>query len=312
MQIHPKVTHINIWWDTANTEVGAYFIKGQKNTIIDTGPANYQDSIALALKPLGLRFDDIDIILNTHGHADHTGGNATIKDASGALCMIHESEVSCLENREHWFDQQQAPVVEALRGKSYLGEEKSRFLQSYQSTTVDRQLNDKDLIDIGDGIEIQVIHLPGHTPGSVGYYWETEGILFCGDSMVGRWSEGGSLPLITDLSAYQRSIDRLLGMPLRLLLCSHPYRGLSLPGYPIRQGEEIKQYLYESLETAKRISDTIKTVAPDMRNESLLDITDKVVAELPEEWGFKPVAELHSPVLSATTVFWNLRRLGSL
>jgi len=308
MEVHKKVTQISIWWGEAQAEVEAYLITGERNVLIDTGPPQAsQGAIGSALGALGLTLADIDLILNTHGHADHTGGNAAIKTA-GAQILLHKDDALFLEDRQRCFDQYQAPVIEAVRGKKYLEEENVAFLESLRGeVAVDQQLEDNDLIDIGDGIELRVIHLPGHTPGSVGFYWEKEGVLFSGDSVSGLHIKGGKLPLITDPLAYEKSIEHLLGIPLQLLLCGHRYRGLTLPPSSLRRGGEIRQYLHDSRETVERIVEAVGHIAPSAGEKSLLEITDEVVAELPKEMGFKPVAELRPPPFSAITVFWCLR-----
>jgi glyoxylase-like metal-dependent hydrolase (beta-lactamase superfamily II) len=313
MEIHPKVTQISIWWDRLQVEVEAYFIKGQRNAIIDTGPPQAPDPIGSALRALDLRLADIDLILNTHAHVDHTGEDAVIKAAAPAQLLLHKDDVLLLEDPQHCFNQYYAPVVEALRGREYLDQERMAFLESLGAgVTVDRQLEDNHVIDVGDDIELRVIHLPGHTQGSVGFYWEKEGILFSGDSVSGLHVEGGKLPVITDFSAYEKSIKRLLGIPIQLLLCGHRYRGLALAPCSVRRGEEIKQYLRDSQETAKRIVEAVRRVASSSWAKPLVEITDGVVAELPEEMGFKRMAELPSPLFSAGTVFWCLRQLDSL
>jgi hydroxyacylglutathione hydrolase len=59
----------------------------------------------------------------------------------------------------------------------------------------DRQLQDGDELDLGRALVLRVLHTPGHTPGSISLYWEREGILFTGDSLQGRGSRPGWMPL---------------------------------------------------------------------------------------------------------------------
>jgi glyoxylase-like metal-dependent hydrolase (beta-lactamase superfamily II) len=57
------------------------------------------------------------------------------------------------------------------------------------------QLQDGDELDLGRALVLRVLHTPGHTPGSISLYWEREGILFTGDSLQGRGSRPGWMPL---------------------------------------------------------------------------------------------------------------------
>jgi len=70
-----------------------YLVRGSKTAVIDTavkgGPTDY---FAPALEAIGLKLSDVDVVLNTHGHMDHLGGNAEMKDA-GSEIAIHSADV---------------------------------------------------------------------------------------------------------------------------------------------------------------------------------------------------------------------------
>ena len=249
MKVHPRVTMCNIWWEKARSEVEAYLLQGAVNAIIDTGPVEaFASPLSLSLGALNLTLGDIELILNTHWHPDHTGGDAAIKTAAKADVLIHKHDAVFLEDPRLGFDRYKAPVIEKLSGAERVTQEKNAAVEAGGGKViVDRYLDDDDLIEIGDGVELRVIHLPGHSPGSVGFYWEQEALLFTGDSVSGLHDGYGSLPIIFDLSAYEKSIERLLEMPLQLLLCGHRYRGINLSPSPIRRGSEIREYLGDSL-----------------------------------------------------------------
>jgi glyoxylase-like metal-dependent hydrolase (beta-lactamase superfamily II) len=155
-----------------------------------------------------------------------------------------------------------------------------------------------------------VVHLPGHTLGSVGFFWEKEGILFSGDSVVGLHVEGGKLPVIFDLTAYAKSLERLQEMPIRFLLCGHHYRGFRLPAAPVRQGGDIIQYLKDSQEYAQRLDEAITKVIPYAFEKSFMQIADLVISYLPREMGFLPMTEVQRPLYSAQTIFFRLQQLS--
>ena len=135
-------------------------------------PAFETDRILAAAGDLGYR---VTHIINTHGHSDHTAGNEAIKTATGAKLLIHAVDANRLGKVVH---------------KTF-----SRILGGKGSPAPDVLLNDNDLIQIGDGTNLRVIHTPGHTPGSMCLY--SDGQIFTGDTLfvgaVGRTDlPGGS------------------------------------------------------------------------------------------------------------------------
>jgi predicted enzyme related to lactoylglutathione lyase len=64
------------------------------------------------------------------------------------------------------------------------------------------------VVDLGQGVRLRVVHTPGHTPGSVCFYWESGGILFTGDAIQGHGWRHGVTPLYFD-AEYVSSLDRI-------------------------------------------------------------------------------------------------------
>jgi len=146
---------------------------------------------SLELKPI--------IILSTHGHVDHTGANVEIKERYKVPIAMHSADLPFLE--------------ESLQLEFGL------LLGARPTPRPDRLLSDGDRIKIGQ-LDLQVVHTPGHSPGSVCFY--TPGLLFSGDTLfcggVGRTDlPGGSWK---DLAASLRS---------RIL--TYPEETLVLPGH---------------------------------------------------------------------------------
>lgn len=139
-------------------EVGMYmsncYILGSESTreglVID--PGDQAKDILNNIESLGL---NIKLILLTHGHIDHIGAVAQVKEATRAQVAIHASDSAALSRP-------------------------------------DRLLNDGDMIDLAD-IHLKVLHTPGHTSGSVCFLGD--GIVFTGDTLfymsVGRTDLGG-------------------------------------------------------------------------------------------------------------------------
>ena len=143
-------------------------------------PAFETDRILAEAGGLGYR---VTHIINTHGHSDHTAGNEAIKTATGAKLLIHEVDANRLGKVVH---------------KTF-----SRILGGKGSPAPDVLLNDNDLIQIGDGTSLRVIHTPGHTPGSICLYSDDH--IFTGNTLfvgaVGRTDlpSGSSKQLLTSI-----------------------------------------------------------------------------------------------------------------
>jgi glyoxylase-like metal-dependent hydrolase (beta-lactamase superfamily II) len=79
-------------------------------------------------------------------------------------------------------------------------------------------LEDGNLVDLGDRV-FKVLHLPGHSPGSIGLWEEETGILFSGDAVY----EGEFLDQLyhSDVEAYVESMHHLRELPVRVVHCGH-------------------------------------------------------------------------------------------
>jgi len=131
-----------------------YLVLEKKPTIIDTGIGeNLLSEISKHIPP-----EKIKLVINTHCHFDHTGGNSLFPQAK---IVLHEVDaVAVREGSEK-------VVLNGLFG----GEIERR---------VDRTVKDGDVIDLGSA-KLRVIHTPGHTAGSM--CLEFGNALFTGDTL---------------------------------------------------------------------------------------------------------------------------------
>ncbi len=160
-------------------QVNTYLVgctRTQKGVIID--PAGEEEKLLAAVEEEGL---EILFILNTHGHPDHVLANRGLKRTLSVPVAMHEADDRFFSGRE--------------------GREASKQeLGLPPGDPADIRLKHGDLLNVGD-MKVEVIHTPGHTPGSVCYRIGDN--LFTGDTLfvgaVGRTDlTGGSLETLLD------------------------------------------------------------------------------------------------------------------
>lgn len=305
MQAHPDIFHIPARLSRSLT-VELYLVKGERSILIDSGAHPFAvNCLVRDIENLGVRPEAIDVVLNTHGHPDHIGGNQTIASFSNARVWIHESDSEYLTDAKGSFRKYLAPVMRAC-GSAMEDEERFYLDGIGPSIPPDGLLKDGDTIDAGQGVLLECVHLPGHTNGSVGFFWEREGVFFSGDAVAGLHVEKGKLPIIQNLPHYLESLEKIRQMSIRLLFCGHPYRGIHLPAAHTRNDGEVRRFIDDSLELGRRLADAVESVRPYRDEKSFVELADEVVSALPGEMGFLPISQIPKPMITPQAVFYSL------
>jgi glyoxylase-like metal-dependent hydrolase (beta-lactamase superfamily II) len=148
-------------------------------------------------------------VLNTHYHWDHCGANAQFDERA-----IHEIEADLVAQKQPlgWIRRaMQSPPARAVLPPDF---DPNAYRVLPRRAT--RTLRDGDLVDLG-GRALQVLHVPGHSPGHVAYLDRDGGMLFTGDTAyVG--------PLFacfeeSDPAAFAKSVQRLAALPDVAMVC---------------------------------------------------------------------------------------------
>lgn len=169
---------------------------GRDAVAIDPGAAA---PIVAALEAQQLR---LRAILITHHHADHCGGVAQLLEY---VDQTHpgESDPGASDPNSPQPFPVYGPRHEAIAG-------------------VNTPLSEGDSVQLAElGLQLQVLDLPGHTLGHIGYYSEVQGWLFCGDTLFaggcGRLFEGSPAQMTS-------SLGKLAALPEpTLVYCAHEY-----------------------------------------------------------------------------------------
>ncbi|MBI3978557.1 MAG: MBL fold metallo-hydrolase [Chloroflexi bacterium] len=265
MEIAPGIHHIRCPFGASVVHVTAIIPERADDpagiTLIDSGVAQVPaETLAPYLAQVGRSLADVRRVLLTHGHIDHAGGNGPVKAASGAQLWIHPADRRQAEDPLYHY--------EALTGRwlrlaglddSAAVRGPAAYVQLMAVAPIDGSVSDGDEFDCGP-VHLRAVHTPGHTPGSVCYYWPEGRLLVAGDAIQGAaWGPGG-FPIVLDLPAYMASMDRLRRIEIDTLLTAHPYRTTQDDGVPVRQGAEVRRFLDESAEVAGMLAAAIEAV----------------------------------------------------
>ncbi|HIE34182.1 MAG TPA: MBL fold metallo-hydrolase [Candidatus Altiarchaeales archaeon] len=196
---------------SANEGSNCFILSDEKTVLVDSGIDPIR--ILMEIKNLGM---ELDFIIGTHCHYDHIAGISRIKEETGAKLLMHKIDAQSVESNDS------DKTLSSL------------FFSDFKGVEVDIKLRDKQKISLGR-TEIEVIHTPGHTPGSICLYEEESKSLFSGDTIfsygVGRTDFSGG-----NWSELKKSIEKLIKL--------HKKRGIDklYPGHgPIGNGEEIEE-----------------------------------------------------------------------
>lgn len=193
----------------ARLSSNAYLLKGKMVTaLVDPGGEAGIPALLDGLRQIGLNPQDIQLVINTHEHFDHVGGNRAF--GGSTLFAAHYSAAR--------------KITESDRFVTMLE-------QAGEPWRINFLFRDGAELDLG-GLTLQVIHTPGHTSGSVSLYEPSQRLLFSGDTLFA----GGVLSYIAESGSfgdYIASIQRLATLRLSKCLPGHgrisedPYRDLA-------------------------------------------------------------------------------------
>ena len=185
----------------------AFLVAERELTLIDAGIRGSGPLLRWYLSRIGRRPSEIARIVCTHGHPDHIGGVREIAGGCSAEVLMHQADSARLRVslRDVIANPTPGPIIALLT----------------QGPEDARPLRDGDVLPALGGLE--VVHTPGHTPGSVCLYAPRYRLLIVGDVlqvMRGRVSLPSHL-FTEDMSAARRSIARLAELDVETICFSH-------------------------------------------------------------------------------------------
>ncbi len=187
-----------------------------KNVLVDTGKPSNGKKILLHLDKLGVKANDIELIILTHGHSDHIGSVKEMVDTTGAKVLMHRAEYNEIYVGTQKDDYNSRMMAAATKNakKTALHNPKCIFNPDI--------IIDDDYVVSEYKIDGKVIFTPGHTKGSVSILFEN-GDSIIGDSLMAflPLSKPGK-PIIADnYATVKKSMENLIKMGATRFYLSH-------------------------------------------------------------------------------------------
>lgn len=167
------------------------------------------------------------IAVATHTHVDHVGGMHEFSER-----WVHAEEAQSARSAHYhvslavadWTPERRANIEQSgyhVEGGLLTAVPRDGYrladyrLRSFEPT---RLLQEGDVVDLGDRA-FEVLHLPGHSPGSIGLYERSTQTLFSGDAIY----DGPLLDTLpdSDIAVYRRTMERLLALPVSVVHAGH-------------------------------------------------------------------------------------------
>lgn len=185
-----------------------WLVQGRdRNLLVDSGTG-----LVSLSEQVGCVTERSVLAVATHSHFDHIGSHHEFSERA-----VHPSEACYLKEPDRTAILIEPYATTEMFSALPPGEfEPERYEVLPAPAT--RLIEDGDTVDLGDR-HFEVLHVPGHSPGSIALWERATGVLFSGDTVY----DG---PLVTDawhssMDDYARSMERLLALPVRVVHGGH-------------------------------------------------------------------------------------------
>ena len=194
--------------------VNCYLLKSEDNfLLIDTGFYFKRRAMDRELEKYGVRAENLKLIIITHADLDHTGGCCYLREKYGVKIAVHPEEARSAATGN----------MAANRGGGIgvFGKKVfSLFSIFIRSSRFEPDLNFEDGQDLSEyGFDAKVLHLPGHSRGSIGVL-TGDGALFCGD-LLANSRQPFKNKIVDNRLEMDASIERLKELDVKIIYPGH-------------------------------------------------------------------------------------------
>jgi glyoxylase-like metal-dependent hydrolase (beta-lactamase superfamily II) len=245
-----------------------YLLREERSLLVDSGIVSTPDEVILpALWELGLDPADLDYVLISHADVDHFGGNAAIRTAAPrAIVCAHVADCHWISDRERILRERYGWYAAHGPDADYDADTKDWLRNALgPDVPVDLHLAGGEVFRLGPHLSVEVLHLPGHSPGHIGLWDPVSRSAIITDAALGAGllnNEGDVIhpPPYMLLEEYEATVRRLQRLAPERLLTAH---------YAVMEGAEVDRFLEESLAFVVRARSAIEAACEGSREVTI-------------------------------------------
>ena len=193
--------------------VNCYLIKTDTGYIlIDTGGSNKRTDLEKELESAGCQPGNLKLIVLTHGDFDHTGNAAYLRKKFGTKIAMHYDDSGMVEHGDMFWNRKKPNILIRIIVNVFFG------LSQADRFKPDLTIEDGYHLS-AHGFDAKVLHLPGHSKGSIGIL-TAGGDLFCGDLFM-NMNQPTPTSLVDDSAELKVSIEKLKSLKINTVYPGH-------------------------------------------------------------------------------------------
>ncbi len=258
-----------------------YLLHDERALLVDTGTAATPREVILPfLAARGLSPEHLDWALITHADVDHCGGNVAMRVAAPrAIFCAHHADAPWIEDHDRIFRERYGWY--AAEDVDYDAATHAWLHDALPATMpLDLHLAGGERFRLGPRLIVEVLHLPGHSPGHIGLWDAVSGTAIITDAALGAGllDEAGQVispPPYGDVAAYLATIHLLQSLRPARLLTAH---------YPVIEGEVVTAFLAASAAFVTRARTVVRGALVGGQPRTLrevLAVADPVLGPFP-------------------------------
>lgn len=255
-----EIYQIDVFMENKSGRMSCYYIDSSNPMLVEVGPSNSFPYLISSLESLGI--SEVKRSAMTHLHLDHIGGiGHLVEKYKEHFVYIHELGIKHLPNPERLWKAVSDVYTEEWLSTNW-GEIKPTPIKNIHS------LQDKELIDLGNGRKLEAIYGPGHAKHHYTFYDENSKTLFMGDTLGLIYPHGDFVqpnlpPPDFNKELLFNTLDDLKKLDLKYLALAH----FGMHGNPYKLIENAKENIEEWLIFSNNLNDmSDKTATESIRS----------------------------------------------